>query len=79
MAKAYRGECTRCDFQTPTLPKTPRNRKHVLRSLRDHVCAPREFVITPKQCQCCGRTWPLLVDDVLCIDCDSRLYPAVSL
>ena len=33
---------------------------------------------TGRRCSCCGNTYPVLVDDVLCIRCDAILYPGLE-
>lgn len=45
-------------------------------ALLAHECPPQPVDATPtKRCECCGHLFWLLVDDALCIRCDSLLYP----
>lgn len=60
--KAYRGRCDTCGFTA-----TRSTRVEARQALDAHLCQQR--------CGMCGYLFYLLVDDVLCISCDSLLFP----
>jgi len=72
--KAYVAEC-----DCGALSERRSTRARAMRALKRHICRPAP--IDPSQrikCQHCTRWFLLLVDGMLCIRCDSLLYPEVA-
>lgn len=66
MATAFRGGCDTCGFTA-----TRSTRVEAQAALNAHTCQQR--------CSMCGFLFALLVDGMLCISCDSLLYPHLSI